>query len=435
MTALNILIFSFLIPNEFNFSIGAFTLSPYRLVLLCLTPYLVFKFLNHGSRIHWCAVDILALAACIWPTISFGLNTNFNAAIESGGIQTLELVVPYFLVRFTVNSHRQRVIFSKTLFTMVAILFVLGLPEAIFGRHFTHELAGILTGKSYSSQIENRFGIWRALGPTDHAIIFGSLCTITLSLAFVRACYRKGRWINVGLSAGGAVLSASSAPMLAIIAQVSMLVWAGLMRGKRYRWWLLLFLILLGYVTIDVISNRDPIRLMFSYLLLNPDTGYARYYMWVYSFEIVGQTTWGLLFGYGYDIGIFQLIDNAYWRNLLENTIDSFWLVVMLRFGTIGLILFLLLAVLSLARSLRYVFGSEQRHKRVFMQAWFISTFAMTLIATTVHFWGFMASFYMILLATCVGNFPPRSRRKRVTEVTDSDRSNAFTRSRVKPLR
>lgn len=424
MNSLKILLLSFLVPSEFNFSIGELILSPYRVVLLSLAPYLLFKLLTRAQHINWCTTDLVAFTVCMWPTISFGLNTGIGAAIESGGIQTLELIVPYFLVRLKVYSHEKRVELAKTLFFMTAVLFMLGLPESILGKHFTHEIAGAITGTPYSGQVEKRLGIWRAMGPTDHAIIFGTLCAVTLSLAYVRAQFQRTRWLNVGLSAGGAILSASSAPILAIVAQISMLVWAQLMRGNRYRWWLLLGVVLAIYITVDVVSNRDPIRVMFSYLLLNPTTGYARYYMWIYSFEVVGQSTWGLLFGYGYDLNIFQVLDNYYWQNLLENTVDSFWLVFMLRFGMIGLALFALLVILCLRHSLRYVFSSRKKQKRMFMQGWFIGTFAMTLIATTVHFWGFMTCIYMIFLAVCIGGNRSTVRQKSKSDVAISNRAH-----------
>ena len=423
MTAIRLLVLSFLVPSEFNFTLGSFVLSAYRLTLICLIPYVIWTAIrkSQAGRVKWNVCDVLALTIGVWPMIAFGLNTSIGAAFESGGIQALELVLPYFLIRVHVRSHNRRVEFSKMLFLMVTILFFLGLPEAIYGRHFTHELASALSGTEYSGSPEQRFGIWRAMGPTDHAIIFGTLCALVMSAAIMLAQRRPKFWLIVAFSGFGALMSASSAPILAVLVQLAMLTWAKLTRGYRNRWWLLVGLFVIFYIVVDLLSNRDPIRVMFTYLLLNPETGYARYYMWVNSFEVAAQSTWGLIFGYGYDTEIFSIIDNQFWRNLLETTVDSFWLVSMLRFGVIILILFLVFIVLVFANSLSYVFSSNKRSERYFMQAWFITAFAMTLIATTVHFWGYMACMYMMVLAVCVGGESrrkPRRQRRSKPKVT-----------------
>jgi len=417
MTAIRILVLSFLIPNEFNFAWGNFVLGPYRMVLIGLAPYLAWLAFTKKHRVKWGLHDVLALVIGIWPIIAFTLNTGIGAGLESGGIQSLELTLPYFLIRFHVNTHKQRVSFSKILFLMVVVLFILGLPESILGRHFTHEIASLVTGSSYVGVYEQRFGVWRTLGPTDHAIIFGTLCVIVLPAAITLAKYYPKFWILAALSVGGTIMSASSAPILAMIVQLGMLAWARLTKGLRFRWWLLLSLFVLFYLVIDIVSNRDPIRVMFTYLLLNPQTGYARYYMWINSFEAATQSAWGFIVGYGYSTEIFSVINSSYWRNLLERTVDSFWLVLMLRFGITLPALYLIFVVLVFTKSTKYVFGSHHRQYRHFMQAWFIIAFAMTLIAATVHFWGYMACVYMMIMAVCAGGKRQKT-DKRQTKMT-----------------
>lgn len=431
MTAIRLLVYSFLIPSEFNFTLGSFVLGAYRLVLICLIPYVIWLVFKKSHITRWSVCDALALSVGVWPVIAFSLNTGIGAALESGGIQTLELVLPYFLIRLQVDSHEKRKSFAKILFTMVAILFFLGLPESIFGRHFTHEIASVLSGTTYTGSPEQRFGIWRVMGPTDHAIIFGALCAVTMSIAIALAQRKPKIWFIVGFSGAGTIISASSAPILAVLVQLGMLAWAKLTRGYRNKWWLLLGLFILFYIVVDMISNRDPIRVMFTYLLLNPETGYARYYMWVNSFEVAAQSTWGLLFGYGYNTDIFEIIDNMYWRNLLQTTVDSFWLILLLRFGATMLLLFSVFVILVFARSLRIIFSTNSRSERNFMQAWFVTAFAMTLIATTVHFWGYMACMYMMVIAAGVGETNKSANRKRKHAHASTSSRKPFQRHKV----
>jgi len=431
MTAIRILVLSFLIPSEFNFTLGSLVLNPYRLVLICLAPYMIYLTISKSRNVEWGLSDALALAIGTWPIIAFTLNTDLSTGLESGGILALELILPYFLIRLNVNTHEQRIAFAKTLFLMVSVLFLLGLPDAIFGRHFIRELSGILAGSPYSGIPEQRFGIWRALGPTDHGIIFGTLCATAFPAAVILAKKHPKFWVVAVLSVGGTIISASSAPILAMTVQLGMLVWARLTQGLRFRWWLLLGLFIVFYFIIDIISNRDPIRVMFTYLLINPQTGYARYYMWTNSISVAAQSTWGLIVGYGYSTEIFSIIDNFYWRNLLEHTIDSFWLVLMLRFGVTSVLLYLILVILVFSKSLNYVFSSNRRRDRYFMQAWFIAAFAMTLIAATVHFWGYVACVYMMLIAVCAGGKSKTRKRRRTKANHLLTTSKPFTRARL----
>ncbi|RBP52941.1 hypothetical protein [Arenicella xantha] len=411
MTAIRILIFSFLIPDEFSLTLGSLVLSGYRIVLIALAPYILWLMLKRGHDVDWNHCDVMACIVFIWPTLAFGLNTGLTAAIESGGVLALEMGVPYLLVRLNVNNYDERKKLATSFLTMVTILFLVGLPEAITGQHFTHEIAAQLTGQSYTGIADQRYGIWRAIGPMDHAILFGTLCASFVVIAITLAQRQRKFWPAVFFAGGGAVISASSAPILAILVQLGMLTWALLLRRHANKWWLLLLLFLVFYVFVDILSNRDPVRVMFSYLLINPATGYARYYMWINGIEVLTQSTWGMVFGYGYDISIFDVIDDFYSRNLMQNTVDSYWLVLMLRYGATMAALFAVFLLFVLRRSLKQTRRLSKRKDRRLMQAWFISAFAMTLIASTVHFWGQMACVYVMVLAACVGRTPPRRKR------------------------
>lgn len=425
MLALRILILSFLIPDEIGVQVGDLALSVYRIVLIALTPYILKQMISKAHRVNWNSCDLLAVLLIIWPFISFGMNTGFAASIESGGIFALEMAVPYFLVRLLVNSRSRRVELAKYVFQMTAVLFFLGLPEALLGQHFTHQLAHALVGESYTGMAEQRFGIWRALGPLDHAILFGTLCTTSVALSLnMMSLKRRYLWI-LAFSIGGAILSASSAPILSAMVQLSLYAWATTMQRYRNKWLILVAILAVAYLFIDVLSNRDPIRVMFSYLLLNPTTGYARYYMWILSFDVVAQSTWGMVFGYGYDIEIFNVLENDYWRILMQNTVDSFWLVVMLRHGITMLILFAVFVILVLRKGVRSSRISESRRDRRLIQAWFICALGMTLVASTVHFWGQMVCVYFIVLATCVGASTKRQSSAKVKQYEKLERRSA----------
>jgi len=397
------MLLSFLIPSKLGINIGSLSIYPYRLVFIALIPYLLWMFVSKRHSSRWLLCDTLAILVSIWPVFAFWLNTDIFRAIESGGVLALDIVIPYALVRLHVNSYRSRKEFAKLMFGFVAILFLISFPEAIFGRHFIQEFASNLVGLNYNTEIERRLGIWRAKGPMDHAILLGTSCITIFAVALMLGARQNKYWLYALFALGGAVITASSGPVLAIFVQFGMIVWASIFRGDKNKWLYLALSVVAAYILIDLASNRDPFRVMFTYLLLNPHNGYARYYMWIFSFETILDSGWAMLYGFGFNPDVFIELENRYWRTLLSATLDSYWLVIMMRFGFVGLILHLLFVLSVLKINLSMTRRSKIKKERRLLEAWFIAAFSITLVAATVHFWGRLPGIYMMVLAACIG--------------------------------
>jgi len=139
---------------------------------------------------------------------------------------------------------------------------------------------------------------------------------------------------------------------------------------------------------------------MFTYLLFSEHNGYVRYYMWVYSFFLSTQSYLTALFGYGFSKEMFSLIDNTFFASLMSRSVDSYWLVNLLRFGWPMVIFLSLLVVFAMRRNrkntLRRKILKQHRH---LLEAWLVVLVSFTLISFTVHFWSSTVSVYMIILA------------------------------------
>jgi len=180
------------------------------------------------------------------------------------------------------------------------------------------------------------------------------------------------------------------------------------------------------YVVVDVASNRDPFRVAFSYLLFSEHNGYVRYYVWVNSFFVVHQSLFSALFGYGFAIEQFELVNNIFFSSLMKRSIDSYWLVNLVRYGWPMFLLLLFLVISVISKNLRETsrLKGEVRKRKPLLEAWLIVVFSYTLISFTVHFWTSMSSFYMVLLAlacTPVRSSIKKSMKKNTTNL-DSDR-------------
>ncbi len=423
MWKLQTLLYSFLIPKEFTIEVGPLFLSPYRLLLIIFASWVIKK-LIFERNFRWQALDSVALMVCIWPTISLIINTDIFSAIESGGILFLETFVPFFLTRLTIYNHEKLVSISKTLLIVASIMAALAIPEAITGQPFTHNIASLITGNTFSPDLEIRMGIWRAYGPTDHPIVLGSICAAALPIGF--AIFRRKQLFAglTSLSFIGVIASASSGPILAVVAQASLYVWSVITRGKSHKWWLLIFLVFLMYAFIDIASNRDPLRVMFSYFLFSEHNGYIRYNMWSNGFFLAGQSIQSFLVGYGFSTEMTSLLENLFWSRLMASSVDSYWLVILLRYGAPMLFLNSLAIVLTLKSNLKNYQACKSRKEKNLNKAWFITTISLSLVGCTVHFWGSTVSLFFIILATsAMRKSSNRQRRKK--------RSNSI----IKPFR
>ena len=402
-----LLLFS-IIPREFNFFLGSLLLTPFKLYLIFLfTTVFINSFIRPSFK--WGIHDILALLVSLWPSIALAINSDLSKAFESGGIIFLELFVPYFLARQQIKTLEQLQDFTKFILVLIVVLTIPAIPEAISGRHFIHEFFSALTGNYFFAGNGARLGIWRSYSFTDHPIILGSLCSLGIMFSFYFV-QRHSKYVFYGIiSLVGVICSVSSAPLLSVISQFGMILWSRIFKGIKSKWFILTIVLILSYIFVDIFSDRDPIRVLLSYLLFSEHNGFVRYYMWVYSFFLINQSLFSALFGYGFSIEMFDLIENPFFSNLMKSTIDSFWLVNLLRYGWVMFILWFLF-ISSCVYQNRYIFRNSDWKVRKILEAWFIVMISFSIISFTVHFWGSTASTFLIILACGTASIKPKQK-------------------------
>ena len=87
--------------------------------------------------------------------------------------------------------------------------------------------------------------------------------------------------------------SLSSGPLLAATLQIGIVGWGWITRNA---WWALVGLAVLGYVVVDLLSNRSPVNVMISYLTFNSASAYWRLHIWNFGIQEVWRHP---LFGIG----------------------------------------------------------------------------------------------------------------------------------------
>jgi hypothetical protein len=277
---LSMLVVLFLLSLVFTsiIQLGPLRLSPYRiLLLLCLIPCFV-RWMSGGAGPIRMA-DICMILIALWGAVSWAVLHGASAGVESGGIHVVETLGAYFLGRCFIRTPEAFRRMAVLLFWIVIALLPFLLVEMLTGRKLILTVINSIAQTYPDAQTEPRLGLERAQGPFQHPILLGVYCGATVSLAYyVVAQGRRlaGRAIRTLALVLAGFSSLSSGPLAAIMAQLLMIGWDRAFERYRFRWWGLACLGVLGYVLVDIISNRSPLKVFISYLALNARTGYGR---------------------------------------------------------------------------------------------------------------------------------------------------------------
>lgn len=333
VTALPLLIlFMITILLPVSFELAETRLSPNRLFLLVsIIPYAVQILSSKVGRFTF--VDLMFLFHGIWIFVAL-IAVHGTSRIPFAGITAVELVGGYFVGRMLVRNATD----YRLLFRMVLIALLFLLPFAIY-ENFTGKLVipdlfrTFLDAPYRGRSAYGRWGLERVYVVFDHPILWGLFCALTLA-NFIKLA--RGNLAKIllftGLSLYTTFLSLSSGPLMACGLQLCFLAWGWIMKG---RWRMLLIGIAVGYVVIDLLSNRTPVTILIDTMTFNASTGYTRIAIFDFGWAAVKGSP---IFGIGF---------NDWPRpSWVTESVDNFWLLVAMRYGMVGAS-FLILAFLG----------------------------------------------------------------------------------------
>lgn len=381
-----LLILSFLCPTEFSLYVADLRLPPHRVALLLLFPFAIWRLLTRRD-IRICAFDVLMGLFGIWLIGIYQYHDGSDGLVYGGSL-ALESLGAYLVARAWIRSLEAMLATLKVMAVAIGAAALFALPETVFGATFTHDLLQQLTGYQHPTVVESRLGLTRAYGTFDHPIHYGTFCAGLLA-SFWYAERRLERKLKRAALIGGATfLGLSSAPLLCIALQSSMLVWERVTRGIAARVTLSLAGLAGLYIGVSVVATRSPIKLIATGLTLDSWTGFYRLQIWEHGLANVWENPWT-------GIGLADW-DRPAW--MVSSTVDAFWLVTAMRSG-IPSFLLLAGAIALLARSVvRGTALSRDRDIRRLGMGWMMSLIALCLIATTVHYWNVLHAYYFFFL-------------------------------------
>ncbi len=384
-----VFLFSLIVPLILN--LGPLRLSVYRLILLVtFIPCFIMWLSGRSGRIL--AADLMVVLMVFWMSLAHLYHFGVEEAIEPIGILTLEHLGAYLLARAFIRSAEAFRKMAWLTFLLCLILLPFGVYESLTTNNLYLSLWDKLGTVPPDVPKDPRLGLDRFQGPFDHPILPGVFAAPILGLTCYVLGYQRGFISTTFLGAVVFItgfLCVSSGPLSALAVQLGLIIWNRVFIRVKTRWWVLLVLTVIGYIVIDLISNRTPIEVAISYLALNSQTGLARVYIFHWGWVNILENP---IFGIG---------DNDWKRYaFMTESFDMFWLLYAMKYGLItGLAQ--TAAPMLLILSMIFTKMPDPRLS-AYRMGWLVGIAGIIMAGWMVHFWKVpLVLFYFVLGAGC----------------------------------
>ncbi len=387
-----VFILALMTPSEISFAIGGLRLTPYRLILICTFFPSLMKVIRKNTA-GFLLADFLVIFNLLWAAIVISYHHGASMAIESGGVRVIELGGAYFLARgHIVDERSYRGAVAFLIFT-VCLLFPITLFETVTGRHPIKELSALISGSHFYDAIRPRFGFYRAYGPFDHPILFGGFSASLFAMGWFsyRKPYSKVRlihYVRQGIITITALCSISSVAIAALSTQFIIIGWGIVANRINKKWLLLSSIIIIMYLSVELLSSRSAIKVFLSYLTFSSNTAYNRIAIFNYGIQDVLNNP---IFGIGFNVW-----SRPSWMH--STSMDNFWLVQAVTFGLPGFFSLFLASLLLISKKWKFL-SVELINLRA---GWTISMIGVVFTACTTHFWNNSFVYYGFLMGAGV---------------------------------
>ena len=386
---------SILVPG--SFFIGTARFTPYRMFLLLAILPLVWQVLR-GALGRLTAVDVLFVFYAFWLALAAFVHEGLER-FELIVVLTVEALGGYLLGRILVRSAEDYKLLMRYFLLGLLILAPFAVVEMINSLNLISEISGRFLEPYNQAVHPPRLGFFRAQTSFEHPILFGLFCSLGFANAFyIYRLNKKKQLFWMGTSGFTTFSSLSSAPLLALMIQVMMIVWDRLVRNLRAKWFVLAGIGLTLFTVLELATPDGAVNFLVEHLTLVPATAEYRMLTFQYVGELVAQFPW-----FGIPPGEFDL---PWWHS---GTIDNFWLSTAAEYG-IPTTAFLLFAIL--VHLFKVMFAEiGDPHVSDIRTGHLIAVAALIFLLTTVHLWGPASVMVMTYLGAGAWIYAPERAR------------------------
>lgn len=364
------------------FHIGTLRFSPVRVLLLMLVVPLALRLLS-GKAGRLRLADLLIGLHCLWIGLALVVNDGVQR-IPFAGITVVELGGGYLVGRVLVRNRADYRVFLGAFIATLLFLLPFAVVEFLTDRQYLQVIADLIADTFEKPESSRpRWGLHRTMAGFEHPILYGLYCSI--AVGHVLYLWQRALWQRlamVGAVSFMVLMSLSAAPMLAVMLQLGLAGWDKVSGAK---WKLAILLAIAGYFVLDLLSNRSPIEVIISYLTFSAETGYTR----ILIFEYGIQSVWANPV-FGIALGDWE---RPHW---LTGSVDNFWLLTAMRYGIPAFVLI----VAAIIAGTRDIIAARNVDEEVlaYRIGYLISLGGVLLTLVTVHMWGAVSVFVMMLL-------------------------------------
>jgi len=380
-----LLLLALAVPDLLAFDLGGLHFPIYRIYLLILLPWAIYRLFVEKiplERPDWLIIAFAILQG-VSLSLQYGPFTSFRYPLPGSGYGTttafinglttlVESLTPYLAARAFIRTREELTATVRFLVFLVLALAIPALIESVtgisaFGRHAAFE-SGM------------RYGLHRASGPFPHAILWGLFAASAFSFA-LGVPSKGGFGASRALLVVGVVVAAwtsvSSAALASLAIQAALLLWFVLSVSLRNRGLYFSLGAAAAYLFIELFSNRSAVQVIFSYTALDAWTGYYRTLIWQFGWADFLNSP---LIGLGY----------RDWARPVWMTgwsVDAFWLVIHMRYGLLAAVPL----VLAVASAMLCVgLGAKKqlvRRTHDLEYLWLATVASLVIAGFTVHYW------------------------------------------------
>lgn len=383
-----LLMFSFLIP--ILISIGPLQLMPHRIFLILVFFPLLHQLLS-GRAGPLLMIDYALVFSALWASVAIFISQGTGALagaspVQATGIYWVEFFGAYLVGRVCIRSPEGFARFVKFYMIIVLVLLPFAIIEAFTKQPFLLDLIPNSIAPTYNPE---RWGMRRAQTVFAHPILFGVFVSSAFGLFWYMLRPTGLRIFSVFSVMAATIFSLSSGALISMTIQFYFIAWEFITGRLYWRWKLFAALAVLGYVTIDLLSNRTPFHVLVTYASFNTGSAYSRIQIWEWGMNNVWANPW---FGLGLDVGNWE---RPYWKS---GSADNFWLLTAMTYGVPSLVAFVGAVFLIIRQVARASLFSPLAKR---CQAGFLVAAGGIIIAGgTVHYWHAMLAFVMFFFGS-----------------------------------
>ncbi len=361
-------------------SIGTVDFTVTKIIILGLLANIFFRTrLVHEFK--WNLMDTLIMLFIIGRFIALTISGNVpaRAFVEREGSFLFNAILPYFAVRFIINSKEHLLAFFKGLILIAVPLAILGMYEFFTGNNpvgfMTKYFAwGHAVAERVSSQ---RLGFYRAkvtfYVPITFGLFFAGLTPLCIGLWKQEIWKKPTNIVLFALMLSGILSSMSSAPYFSIAASLTILA---LYKFRRFWGAIFIVLFVISFIIFVQVYSNQPFHEYLTRFAFSSENAYYRINLVKEAFSGGMKDNWLAGYGYvGFGLGAYENID----FNWEHTDFVNLYIGLLVQYGLLGLLPFLGINILYFRRLF-------QAAKLTSNQAdlWFIWCFLSTLIGWNV---------------------------------------------------